>query len=33
MAELISGKIVSAEVRKNLSNEIKEFISETVIEN
>jgi methylenetetrahydrofolate dehydrogenase (NADP+)/methenyltetrahydrofolate cyclohydrolase len=29
MAELISGKIVSAEVRKNLSNEIKEFISET----
>lgn len=29
MAELIIGKLVSAEVRKSLQNEIKEFISET----
>ena len=31
MAELISGKLVSAEVRKSLQNEIKEFISETAV--
>jgi len=29
MAELISGKVVSTEVRKNLTAEIKNFISET----